>query len=59
MVDAVTSSSSAPSPSETGGKLDVEGDQVELDVESDAGSTSAPVEEAPESERGNNVDVEA
>ncbi len=59
MVDAVTSSSSAPPPTVAGGQEEVEEGQIELDVESDAGSTSAPVEEAPESERGRNVDTEA
>jgi hypothetical protein len=53
MVDAVSSSSSAPPA-----KLEVEAGSVELDVGTEAGG-KAPVEAAPESERGNNVDVEA
>lgn len=58
MVDAVSSSYSAPAPKEAAAKLEVKSGDFELDVQADAGG-SAPVEAAPEVERGNNIDVEA
>ena len=59
MVDAVAGSASAPPPTEAGGKLEIEGGKFSLDAEGEAGATSGPVEAAPESDRGRNVDVEA
>ncbi|MBT3432942.1 MAG: hypothetical protein HOC91_06510 [Nitrospinaceae bacterium] len=58
MVDAVSSSSSAPPPAERAAKTEVEGGSVELDVTPEAGGGERP-EAAPESDVGANVDDSA